>query len=305
MFKGFMLDESFLELIPNEKREHYESLGKNELEKIKGNIRKNLDEFLLPKKEIDATKLQEEWFPEVEADIFLSHSHQDRDKALILAGYLYERFNIKVFVDSCIWGYSDELLELINETYNVEKKDGSTTTYNHKKATWSASNVHLMLSTALNKMIDKTECIFFLNTPNSVGTKDVENEERTKSPWIFSEIAFTKFVRRKVPKRTKELFVESAGETIKKDAEGIGFSYKLFTDNLDLLNIDIFKKWVEKKDIYLEILEVMNTSALNTSESEQALDKLYKLTLNLGKADCKSVNIEKERNEEIIMDLWV
>ena len=52
-----------------------------------------------------------------------------------------------------------------------------------------------MLSVALTKMIYNTECLFFLNTPNSIHTQDVVNKGKTLSPWIHTEIEMTKVIR--------------------------------------------------------------------------------------------------------------
>lgn len=42
----------------------------------------------------------------------------------------------------------------------------------------------MMLNGALAKMINSTECLIFMNTPNSIKAQDVENENKTASPWI-------------------------------------------------------------------------------------------------------------------------
>ena len=55
----------------------------------------------------------------------------------------------------------------------------------------------MMLSTALTQMIDKTECLLFLNTPFSISTSEVVNE--TESPCIYSELAVTKMLRDNAP----------------------------------------------------------------------------------------------------------
>ena len=57
-----------------------------------------------------------------------------------------------------------------------------------------AGHVHMMLSTALANMIDKTECIMFLNTPNSVSTRDTKL--KTYSPWIYNEIEITRIIEK-------------------------------------------------------------------------------------------------------------
>ena len=35
---------------------------------------------------LDGTKMQKNWFPQIKADIFLSHSHKDEKLAIALAG---------------------------------------------------------------------------------------------------------------------------------------------------------------------------------------------------------------------------
>ena len=64
---------------------------------------------------INGNKVIEKWFPIIECDIFLSHSHKDKSQALALAGLLYEKFGLKTFIDSTIWGLSDKLLKIIDD----------------------------------------------------------------------------------------------------------------------------------------------------------------------------------------------
>jgi hypothetical protein len=56
-----------------------------------------------------------------------------------------------------------------------------------------------MLSMALSKMIDRCEGIFFLNTPKSLRPTDVVKGKSgvTESPWIYSELATTQFIRKR------------------------------------------------------------------------------------------------------------
>ena len=66
---------------------------------------------------IDGTKMQENWFPKVDADIFISHSHKDENLAKGLAGWLYKEFGLEAFIDSCVWGYANDLLLEIDKKY--------------------------------------------------------------------------------------------------------------------------------------------------------------------------------------------
>lgn len=57
----------------------------------------------------------------------------------------------------------------------------------------------MMLMNALMKMIDKSECVFSLNTGNStirVEKGIAKNLEKTYSPWIYSEINASNLTRK-------------------------------------------------------------------------------------------------------------
>lgn len=49
-----------------------------------------------------------------------------------------------------------------------------------------------MLSSALAKMIDKCECIFFPNTPSSINLN-----KKTESPWIYYELNIADLVQKR------------------------------------------------------------------------------------------------------------
>lgn len=67
-------------------------------------------------------------------------------------------------------------------------------------------HVHMILNGALMKMIDNTECLIFLETPNSLKVKDV-SDTTTNSAWIYSELLMSKYLNRKKPIRKKRAFV--------------------------------------------------------------------------------------------------
>ena len=144
-------------------------------------------------------KMEEDWFPKIDADVFISHSHKDAELAKSFADWLYDSFGIKAFIDSCVWGYADELLAQIDKKYCVLMRDesGKVKSYDYQKRNGSTAHVHMLLNTALQKMIDKTECLFFLNTPNSVNLDTISRETETFSPWIYGELEFSRMVRHK------------------------------------------------------------------------------------------------------------
>ena len=190
MFAGFDLDLS--DINPRFKNQGYRLFLES-----KKKVEKELNEFLESDGSIDGTSMQNDWFPQIESDIFISHSHNDYEKAITLAGWLNETFKLDVFIDSCVWGSADVLLKKIDDSYCWMSDVGS---YSYEKRNYSTSHVHMMLSAALTSMIDKSECLLFLNTPNTINTKDVI-EQKTKSPWIYLEIQISQLVRKKIPER--------------------------------------------------------------------------------------------------------
>ncbi|MYV06424.1 MULTISPECIES: TIR domain-containing protein [Furfurilactobacillus] len=146
---------------------------------------------------IDAEKLVQQWFPVSEYDVFLSHSHLDKGSAVRFAVWLHEYLGLRVFVDSTVWGYSDELLRKLDDKYCYQK---SSQTYSYEERNETTAHVHLMLAMALQEMIDKSECFVFLKSDNSLPLS-IQQESQTKSPWIFEELKTTSIIHKIVPNR--------------------------------------------------------------------------------------------------------
>jgi hypothetical protein len=206
-----------------------------------------LDDFALLTGALDGSAIQENWFPQIEADIFISHSHSDDRTAIIFSEILRRCFGLSTFIDSCIWGYSTDLLRQIDDQYCLNR-NGET--YNYTKRNFSTSHVHMMLSTALMMMIDNCECIFFLDTPNSVSTEDMI--KRTQSPWIYSEINISRLIGRRIPQRNRlqEYLQKSFMETFK-------IEYELDTSHFIELTEENFLKWFKRCDNEKHSLDVL------------------------------------------------
>lgn len=239
MYRGFTIND-----IPFDVEPYYEA-GKARFDLQKTTIGQDLKAFMFGENALDASEMQANWFPQVKAHVFLSHSHRDARKAVGFAGWLYHYFRIEAFIDSLLWGYCDDLLKLIDDQYSKT----AAGRYNYKKRNISTSHIHMMLSTALAMMMDKTECLLFMDTPNSV--MPVEDMQKTLSPWIYFEIATSQMIEKKPPQRTSLL------EGLE---EGLVMAYDLDLNHLDQLSGADLHQWVTAK---------------RYRTPEKALDELY------------------------------
>lgn len=251
MYRGFNLEIDRC-VLPLSDFISYKMRDKNQFPK--------LDFFsFLKKGTLDGNEIIKEWFPNnIKYHIFLSHSHKDEDLALKIAYLLKERHKLEVFVDSDIWGNSIDLLKRINDRYCIAEKD--KTLYDYDKCNYSASHVYLMLINSLNIMIDRCEALFFLNTPNSILLEDnldnLDDLDRTLSPWIFSELQTSKIIRKKIPNRNIPLM-----ESTKYFSTDLKISYSLELDHLTDISQDDFLKWING----------------NYNNPNSALDGLYEI----------------------------
>lgn len=208
--------------------ENYIYEYKKEMKDNKNQISRMCDFKINNKK--DGNKIQANWFPEINADVFISHSHADEKLAKALGGYINEKTNLKSFIDSEVWGYSNELLRHIDNNYC---KFPNKNLYDYELRNHSTSHVHMMLSVALMQMISKSKYFIFLDTPNSNESNNtlIKNNDinKTNSPWIYNELMITKIID-DIIKSIK------ATESVKYFSE-IPISYKIDTEHLKEVNL--------------------------------------------------------------------
>ncbi|BBT66462.1 hypothetical protein WP8S18E04_18460 [Aeromonas caviae] len=160
----------------------------------KDRIAIRLEEYLLNGSNLlDAAKIQQSVFPESDIDVFISHSHSDEDQAIRIALSM-EEIGLKPFVDSCVWGYADELLQKIDDKFCIPP---GWQNYSYGLRNRTTTNVHLILNAALQQMIHRSELFVFLGTESSIKIDEYMSDvERLSSPWIFSELMFAQNVER-------------------------------------------------------------------------------------------------------------
>lgn len=242
MYRGYSLDSKDLNIFNEYYREGFKAYDDQ-----KHKFKLTLDNYLGPQGTISASKLIEDWFPSVEADVFLSHSHKDEKLAIGLACWMNQQFGLNVFIDSCIWGHAESLLRAIDDKYCYESESG---VYSYEKRNYSTAHVYTMLSTALYEMIDKAEALFFLHTPNSVTARDVVNScSSTNSSWVYAEISATKTIRRRTPQEHRGN-IKTALAKSEVMNEHLELNYNLELNHLTNLDLVDLAKWGEKASDY-------------------------------------------------------
>lgn len=204
-------------------------------------IHDDLSKFIRPDGVIDAKKMMADWFPSTDAQIFISHSHADEELAIAFSQWLKDNFGVTCFIDSLVWGYADKLLRQIDNEFTM-KEDGC---YDYSLRNRTTAFVHNLLASSLSSMIDKCECLMFLNTPNSIIPDPNQNE--TSSPWIFHELHQSKIIREKPLRRTK---VFSAGGSIVAEARQFKTALPVSTDHLTHLSERNLIDWARVTKIH-------------------------------------------------------
>ncbi|GAA8287837.1 toll/interleukin-1 receptor domain-containing protein [Helicobacter pylori] len=111
------------------------------------------------------------------AQVFLSHSHADRNKALEVKNYLESQTKRKVFIDSLFWDYKDGVLNKLAKYDDISKIEDAFT---------------LILRESLQDMIEKCPYFVFLQSKNSVSNQGLSHNQDllkiTYSAWIYEEL---------------------------------------------------------------------------------------------------------------------
>lgn len=199
----------------------------------KKEIESRLKEYVVDNTTVNATEIQNDWFPQVKANVFLSHSHADIESVTLLADFLEEKFGLNCFIDSYVWGYFNNLINLLLEGEELTIENVS----------YVSSNVHMMLSMALNNMIDRCECIIFYNTPNSLSLKGLI--QQTTSPWIYNELTVSKIIRKRSKIAHRLLLLENFSTGIIKTAKAVKkkFFYDVNLSHLHNMSVKQFNDW--------------------------------------------------------------
>lgn len=160
--------------------------------------KKILRPFVIPEDGIvKGDTLSEQYFPIFQNegepyDIFISHSHLNKDEAVLLATWIEKRHqNLTCFVDSFAWGSADQLLREIDNKYCWRKH---TKTYDYNKRNFTTSHVHAILSMSLLDIIRSSKYCIFIESEESISLTN-GLKKKTFSPWLYEEIRFMKLLQ--------------------------------------------------------------------------------------------------------------
>jgi hypothetical protein len=254
MYRGFRLDSDI---------EINESLVHHSSEKNTPDITA-VENIIMSGKPIDAAEIADCLFPKGRPDVFLSHSFQDRSVALKLAEAM-RAAGLNVFIDSKVWGSVYDLLKKVDDTYC---KHANSEIYDYNKRNYSTAHVYMILNTALHKMIDRAEAFLFIGTENSLvasakGMTSEQDEQKTCSPWIHSELMISSMIRRNLPERfvQKSSIVTEAYDSAIDSARQLEVHHPAPLAHLELIDQEVMNKW-----LWL---------CLNGDKDQHSLDVLY------------------------------
>lgn len=119
-----------------------------------------------------------------DTQVFLSHSHADKNKALEVKNYLESETDHRVFIDSLFWDYKNNVLkEMKKHHIDVSKIEDAFT---------------LILRESLQDMIEKCPYFVFLQSNNSVSCNQ-DLSCITYSAWIYEELKIAHSIRESRP----------------------------------------------------------------------------------------------------------
>lgn len=260
MFVGFNVTDLSVDF------NDYYRIGKDIYDENISDIFTALEDYIIDEDSLSADDIMNDWFPQLDAQIFLSHSHMDEKEVISFAGWLYDVAGITAFVDSCAWAYCDNLINKLDKKYHVSS---NVTQINQVRA-----HAYMMLNSALLKMIDKTECLMFFDTPKSlIQSKVITGKYTTYSPWIYSELLATNILRRRSIEEHRNMLIHEDTQFSE-----VKMQYKVCLDGLEDFGTADLRSWQEainkNKAVWGQLWD--GECALDTLyESKKLFDKGY------------------------------
>lgn len=216
------------------------ALSKAKYKKNRKTPKNELEKYFIDKLEnqkmLSGEKIIQDNFPDnVNADVFISHSHNDKILALFLRFYLKKKLNLNCFVDSSVWHNAFDLLKEVDDYFSKKGEH----LYDYDKRNQTTSNIFIMLANALSYMIDKCPIVIFISSENSqVSYQDsMILQDKTYSPWLFHEISMVHLLPRKEPSPP-----QSTESLSNKTASCLKVEYPIDVSDLPTLTFDLLNQ---------------------------------------------------------------
>ena len=228
----------------------YARIGKKLARYDKERIASKLNSFIDADGDIIAERVISEWFPQESFDVFISHSHKDADLALSLAGYIKDKLGLSSFIDYQAWYYCDDLLREIDDRYCYQPK---SKTYSYSKRNSTTAHIHNMLCIAIAEVMNRSECLFFVNTENSTTRSHISTsysgDSSTYSPWLYYEISMLNLINIKAPDRNVAIAKSMARQdsVVVEAFDSAPIKYRINVDDLPKLDDAAIIRWYSEK----------------------------------------------------------
>jgi hypothetical protein len=128
----------------------------------------------------------------------------------------------------------------------------------------------MMLSMSLLEMMDKCECIFLLDTPNSITARS-SIAGTTHSPWIFMEMFSSKFLRITNPQRPGPLHEVIANADVSRNdgTNAVEMAHRIDLSHLEKVSDSYICTWVD----YCNRHGIVGPQSLDELYLENMLDR--------------------------------
>ncbi len=199
-------------------------------------LEKKLEQYienLSGKESLKADEIYNLFYPEKDIPIFISHSSTNKDVAQKLALWLKDKLGLYSFIDSDLWGNINVIQKKLDKKYCPKGKN----VFDYDKRNMCTAHVHMILSYALTRMIDKADFFIFIKSNGSISLEG--SVERTSSSWIFHELVTASLIEKKARFDILDTNVKKA--IVEACTGKIPISYPVPLDGFNTLNSQTLK----------------------------------------------------------------
>ena len=186
--------------------------------------------------------VEEDWFPELRIDVFLSHMWMDDGLQFAFVGWLHSTFGLRCMIDSYIWDSEGKLTDEYNMLYSDRrKKANGSEVFDYGCSNRVFNHIISMLYIAAVKMMDKAEAVILLDTDENMYIYENRTLSRRYLPWIYTETVIAGSIRRKHLNEYRA------------KAENIDFNANVISEKTECISEDELGQWEQEyrnEDMY-------------------------------------------------------